>query len=126
MADTSKRKVLVVDDSKSAVMILKNILNGSNYEIVRHVQTGEEAVLAYEELKPDLVTMDLILPGISGIDTIRQIIAKDPQAQIIVISSVVGIPHKLTLSLEAGAKNIVAKPLEPSKVISAFDKIFIG
>lgn len=124
MADTSKRKVLVVDDSKSAVMILKNILNGSNYEIIRHVPTGEEAVLAYEELKPDLVTVDLILPGISGTETIRQIIAKDPQARIIVISSVAGIPHKLTESLEAGAKNIVAKPLEPSKVISAFDKTF--
>lgn len=124
MAEIKKRKILVVDDSKSVAIILKNILNGSNYEIIRHVQTGEEGVLAYEELKPDLVTIDLILPGISGIEAIRKIIAQDPQARIIVISSVAGIPHKLTESLEAGAKTILAKPLDQSKVIAAFDKAF--
>lgn len=124
MTDIKNRKVLVVDDSKSAAIILKNILNGNNYEIIQHVKTGEEAVLAYEELKPDLVTIDLILPGISGIETIRKIMVKDPQARIIVISSVAGIPHKLTESLEAGAKTILTKPLDKSKVVAAFDKAF--
>ena len=124
MTDATKRKVLIVDDSKSIAFMLKNMLNESNYEIVRHVQTGEDAIIAYEELKPDLVTMDLVLPGISGTETIRQIIAKDPKARIIVISSMAGVPHRLTEALEAGAKNIVAKPLEQTKLLAAFDKAF--
>lgn len=124
MTENEKRKILTIDDSKTILLILQKILEGSNYEIIYHVQTGEEAVAKYEELKPDLVTMDIVLPGISGIEVIREITAKDPKARIIVISSIGGVPHKLTESLEAGAVNVLTKPLDKDKVLAAFDKAF--
>lgn len=124
MTENEKRKILTIDDSKTIFLILQKILEGSNYEIIYHAQTGEEAVAKYEELKPDLVTMDIVLPGISGIEVIREITAKDPKARIIVISSIGGVPQKLTESLEAGAVNVLTKPLDQDKVLAAFDKAF--
>lgn len=122
MTGEGKRRLLVVDDSRSIVLLLKKTLEGTPYEIVGHAQSGEDAVTKYEELKPDLVTMDLILPGMNGIETIKQIVAKDPAARIIVMSSVGSVPQKLTEALEAGARNVITKPFEPTKVLAAFEK----
>lgn len=124
MSQGQKRRVLVVDESRSVVMLLENILSGSEYEVAGHARNREEALFKYEELKPELVTVDLILPDMDGIKTIKDLLNKDDKARIIVMSSVGSVPRKLTEALEAGAKNIILKPFDQSKVISAFNKAF--
>jgi two-component system chemotaxis response regulator CheY len=111
------KKVMIVDDSKAMIMLLKRILEGNGYQIIGEVQSGEEAVARYDELKPDLVTMDLILPGISGIDAVKRILQNDPKACIVAVSSVGGTPEKLMEALKAGARNVISKPFNPEKVV---------
>jgi len=68
--------------------------------------------------------MDLILPGISGVEATKKIIEKDPNARIIAVSSVGGAPEKLMEALKAGAKNVISKPFDPDKVLKVIGDLF--
>lgn len=117
------KKVMIVDDSKAMIMLLKRILEEGGYQVVGEIQTGEDAVIQYDKLKPDLVTMDLILPGISGIDAIKRILGNDPKACIVAVSSVGGTPEKLMDALKAGARNVISKPFDPEKVTKILNDV---
>jgi two-component system chemotaxis response regulator CheY len=121
---TESKKVMIVDDSKAMIMLLKRILEDHGYSVVGEAQSGEEAVEKYDQLRPDLVTMDLILPGISGVEATKKIIEKDPNARIIAVSSVGGAPEKLMEALKAGAKNVISKPFDPDKVLKVIGDLF--
>jgi CheY-like chemotaxis protein/CheY-specific phosphatase CheX len=118
---SGKKTVLIVDDSKSVAYKLGKIIEDmGDFEVVYHAISGEEGVDKYAELKPDLVTMDIILPGISGIEAIKTIKDKDAGANIIVISSVGGGQEKLFEAIQAGAKNVIVKPFEDERVKEIF------
>lgn len=117
MSSGTGKKIMIVDDSQAITMVLKRILEEKGFSIVGSVTTGEEALDKYDQLKPDLVTMDLILPGMSGIETIKELLKIDPQARIVVVSSVGSSVQKLTEALEVGALNIISKPFDSEKVI---------
>jgi two-component system chemotaxis response regulator CheY len=91
-----------------------------DFEVAYHALTAEEGIDKYAEIKPDLVTMDIILPGMSGIDAIKTIKDKDARANIIVISSVGGGQEKLFEAIQAGAKNVIVKPFEEERVKEIF------
>jgi two-component system chemotaxis response regulator CheY len=114
------KRVLITDDSTTAFHQLKKVVEGTpgEFEVVGHATTGEESVSKFRELRPDLVTMDLVMPGIDGVETIRQILAEDPKASIVVVSSMGGIRDKVVAALTAGAKNLIAKPFEPDQVLA--------
>ncbi len=83
------KRILVVDDSSFAYNEIADLVPSDEYEVIAHAKDGEEGIRLYEELKPDIVTMDIIMPGIDGMEAAKEIIQKDPTAthKIIMLSS---------------------------------------
>ncbi|MEW5944628.1 MAG: response regulator [bacterium] len=118
------KKVLIADDSRVAAHLLTEIVEGiERCKVVGAARTGEESVEMYKELMPDLVTMDLSMPGMGGMEAIRQIIAADPAAKIVVVSSMGGAQDTLLEALEAGALSVISKPFDEQKATAVFRKL---
>lgn len=118
-----KKKILVVDDAPIMRLIIKDTLMTSGYEVVGEAANGKEAVEKYEELMPDLVTMDIIMPEMDGVQALKKIKEAHPTAKIIVISAI-DQRESLMEAIKAGASDYIIKPFEPDRVISAVDDIF--
>lgn len=116
------RSILIADDAAFMRMMLADILTGKGHKIVGEAGDGEEAILLYKKLKPDLVTMDIVMPGISGIESIRQILKAHPEAKILVVSAL-GQQVLVKEAIEAGAKGFVVKPFKPEMVIQEVENI---
>ncbi len=117
-----KARVLVVDDAIFMRKMISDILEGNDMEVVGEADTGALAVEKYKELKPDLVTMDIIMPEMNGIDAVRQIMLNDPQARIVMCSAL-GQQALVQDALAAGARDFLIKPFNPSRVIEVVSKI---
>ena len=87
MSEAGKVKILAVDDSLVTLKILKKTLKETEFEIVGEVTSGKEALTKYDELKPDLVLLDIIMPEMDGIETLEQLMAKDEKARVVMVSS---------------------------------------
>jgi two-component system chemotaxis response regulator CheY len=108
-------QILVVDDSLITVKKLSSMLTTLGHRVVRTAGTGQEALVAYEAYKPDLVTMDITMPDMDGIEATRQIRAKFPDALIIMVTSH-GQEKMVLDALKAGAKGYVLKPFREDKL----------
>ena len=117
-----KARVLVVDDAIFMRKMISDILEGNGMEIVGEADTGALAVEKYKELKPDLVTMDIIMPEMNGIDAVRQIMTDDSQARIVMCSAL-GQQALVQDAMAAGAKDFLIKTFNPSRVIEVVSKI---
>lgn len=118
------KKILIADDSRVAAHLLGEIVESiEGVEVVDNARSGEQAIEYYEKYKPDLVTMDLSMPGIGGMEAIRSIMANDPAAKIVVVSSLGGAQDKLLEALEAGALSVISKPFDEDKAINIFKKL---
>ena len=117
-----KPRVLVVDDAIFMRKMITDILIGHGMEIVGEADTGSSAVEKYAELKPDLVTMDIIMPEMNGIDAVKSIMAADSQAKVVMCSAL-GQQALVQDALAAGAKDFLIKPFDPSRVIEVVSKI---
>lgn len=118
------KKILIADDSRVAAHILGEIISTiDGCEIVGTAKTGEEAIELYNSFMPDLVTMDLSMPGIGGMEAIRRIMTSDVRARIVVVSSLGGAQDKLFEALEAGALSVISKPYEEDKVVGIVRKL---
>jgi two-component system, chemotaxis family, chemotaxis protein CheY len=115
------KKLLIVDDAAFMRLNLKNILK-DDYEIVGEAANGQEAVEMYQELKPDIVTMDITMPVMDGLEAIKAIKDIDPEAQIIVCSAM-GQQKMIIEAIEAGARDFIVKPFKERRVIEAINKI---
>lgn len=125
MAEGVKFKVLAVDDSLVTLKILKKIIKDSEFEIIAEATSGEDAITKYDEVQPDLVLLDIIMPGMDGIEALEKIIQKDASAKIIMVSSM-GTKEKVMESLEKGAKNFVMKPYEKSTLLEVMKKVCLS
>lgn len=103
------KKIMVVDDSKVAQLQLQRILSDSPYEVISCCQNGEDAVEQYRVLKPDLITMDILMPGLDGLEAARKILEEDPDAKILMISSL-AYDETIEESKNLGAKGFLYKP----------------
>ena len=115
-------RVLIADDAIFMRTMLKDILKKEGYEIVGEARTGVEAVEKYQELHPDLVTMDIVMPDKDGIEAVRDIIAFDPQAKILMCSAM-GQQSLVIEAIQAGAGDFVVKPFQPSRVLEAAARV---
>jgi two-component system chemotaxis response regulator CheY len=115
------KKVLVVDDTKFMRDILKGILKKKDLEVVGEAGNGREAVEKYKELKPDLVTMDIIMPEMDGIEAVKNIVAFDSSAKILMCSAM-GQQALVIEAIQAGARDFVIKPFQPTRVLEAVDR----
>jgi two-component system chemotaxis response regulator CheY len=112
------KRVLIADDSATTFHQLRKILELSgDFEVAGHAVDGNDAVAKYKELRPDLVTMDIVMPGMDGLGAVQAIIAFDPAAKIVVASSMGGVKDKVVALLSAGAKNVIVKPFDTDKVL---------
>ena len=114
--------VLVCDDAIFMRTMLSDILSKAGYEVIGEAETGTQAVEKYLELKPDLVTMDIVMPDMGGIDAVREIVKGDPGARILMCSAM-GQQALVVEAIQAGAKDFVVKPFQPSRVLEAVQRV---
>jgi two-component system chemotaxis response regulator CheY len=114
-------RIMIVDDAAFMRKRIRNILLKHGYEVVAEGENGKEAVDFYQQHSPDLVTMDITMPEMDGIEAVRQIMKIDPNAKILMCSAM-GQQPLVVEALEAGAKDFIIKPFQPSKVIEAVEK----
>lgn len=118
-------KVLIVDDASFMRAVLKKIVTGQGHVIVGEAASGDEAIDKYQQLRPDITLMDIVMPpgtkAKDGIEALKQIMLADPAAKVIMCSSM-GQQALITDALTAGAKDFVTKPFKPEKVIEVLLK----
>lgn len=114
--------VMIVDDSKTSRTMLKNILTEHGYEVVAEAENGQEAVEKYQELKPDLVTLDITMPVMDGIQTLVKIKEFDMEAKVIMVTAA-GQKGKMLDAIKLGASEFVTKPFETGQIISIIESI---
>jgi len=115
-------KILVVDDAAFMRMQLTDILQKGGHEVVGHAENGQDAIEKYTQLKPDLVTMDITMPVMEGIDAVKGIKQFDPNAKVIMCSAM-GQQSMVVNAIQAGAKDFIVKPFQPDRVIEAIAKL---
>jgi two-component system, chemotaxis family, chemotaxis protein CheY len=118
-----KLRVLIVDDAIFMRKMISDILVENGVEIVGEAETGAKAIEKYKELRPDLVTMDIIMPEMNGIDAVRKIIEFDAQAKIVMCSAL-GQQALVQDAIAAGAKDFLIKPFNAARVVEVIAKIF--
>ena len=115
-------RVLVCDDAIFMRTMISDILSGAGYEVVGEAETGLQAIERYRELNPDLVTMDIVMPDMGVIDAVREIVKQDPNAKILMCSAM-GQQALVVEAIQAGAKDFVVKPFQPSRVLEAVQRV---
>jgi two-component system, chemotaxis family, chemotaxis protein CheY len=114
--------VLICDDAIFMRTMVGDILGQAGFEIVGEAETGAQAVEKYQQLRPDLVTMDIVMPDMGGIDAVREICKMDPHARILMCSAM-GQQALVVEAIQAGAKDFVVKPFQPSRVLEAVQRV---
>ena len=114
--------VLVCDDAIFMRTMISDILSQAGFEVVGEAESGLQAVEKYRELKPDLVTMDIVMPDMGGIEAVREICKADPGAKILMCSAM-GQQALVIEAIQAGAKDFVVKPFQPSRVLEAVQRV---
>ena len=115
------KRIMVVDDSRMIYMQMKNLLEDTGYEVAVYCRDGEEALARYEETAPDLVTMDIIMPGMDGLETAQAILEEHPDARILMISSL-AYDDTFEEAKAIGAKGFIDKPFEKERLLEVFAK----
>lgn len=115
------KRIMIVDDAAFMRMMIKNILTEAGYEIVAEAENGKQAVDKYNELKPDLITMDITMPEMDGITAVKAILGSDSKANIIMCSAM-GQQAMVIEAIQAGAKDFIVKPFKPDRVLEAVVK----
>ena len=114
-------KILIVDDSRTSRKILRRILEEAGHTVLAEAVNGEEGYLKYQELKPDLVTLDITMPKMDGLEALRLIKKYDENAIAIMITAA-GQKEKMILAIKSGAADFISKPYEGNDVLSVIDK----
>lgn len=115
------KRIMVVDDSRLVRVQLGDVLEGTDYEIAAYCRSGEDAIAQYDEVKPDLVTMDIIMQGMDGLDATELILKEHPDARIVIVSSL-AYDDTYERAKAIGAKGFVDKPFHREKLIRVFDQ----
>jgi two-component system chemotaxis response regulator CheY len=115
------KRVLITDDAAFMREMLREILTDGGYEVVAEAADGDETLALFREHRPDVITLDIVMPGKSGLDVLREITALDPSA-CIVMCSALGQEALVMEALEAGAKEYIIKPFKPDQVLGALNE----
>jgi len=116
------KKVLIVDDAAFMRMMIKNIITKYGYEVAGEAENGKQAVVLYSEMKPDLVTMDITMPEMDGIESVKAIRTLDHNANIIMISAM-GQQAMVMDAIQAGASDFIVKPFQQERVMQAIERV---
>ncbi|MEE9156091.1 MAG: response regulator [Gemmatimonadota bacterium] len=114
--------VLIVDDAIFMRTMIADIFKQAGFEVVGEASNGVEAVQKYKELQPDMVTMDIVMPDMGGIDAVREIVKDYPDAKILMCSAM-GQQGLVVEAIQAGARDFVVKPFQASRVLEAVQRL---
>ena len=116
------KRILIVDDAAFMRMMIKNIITKNGYEVIGEAENGRVAVELYKQHKPDLVTMDITMPEMNGIEGVKAICGIDPDANIIMCSAM-GQQAMVMEAIQAGAKDFVVKPFQQDRILQAIERV---
>ncbi|MDF2587652.1 MAG: chemotaxis protein CheY [Anaerocolumna sp.] len=116
------KRVLIVDDASFIRLAVKTLLEKNGFEVVGEAANGDEGIRLYNQLQPDIVTMDITMPGMSGIETLKQILQLDPKAKVLMLSAM-GQEALVRDAIIAGAKSFIVKPYKDEQLIQTLNKI---
>ena len=116
------KSVMIVDDAAFMRMKLKDILEKNGYSVVAEAQNGVEAIEKYKEVRPEIVTMDITMPEMDGIEALKGIKGIDANAKVVMCSAM-GQQALVVEAIQAGAKDFVVKPFQPSRVLEAVQRV---
>ena len=116
-----EKRILICDDATFMRMMIKDILTKNGYEVAGEAENGLVAIEKYNELKPDLVLMDITMPEMDGITALKKIVESDSEAKIIMCSAM-GQQSMVIDSIQAGAKDFIVKPFQAERVVEAVQK----
>ncbi len=117
--------ILIVDDAVFMRRMLSDVLTKEGHQVVGEAENAKEAVNLYKKLKPDIVTLDIIMPEVDGIDSmkaIKELINIDSNARVIMVSAM-GQQDLVVEAIQAGAKDFIVKPFQPSRVSEAVTRL---
>ncbi len=120
--EKGKGRVLIVDDSRTSRKILRGLLEANGYVILDEAEDGEEGVELYKKLSPDLVTMDITMPKMDGIEALRNIKMVDPDSKVIMITAA-GQQSKILEALKLGAEQFITKPFDKDEILKSISKV---
>lgn len=122
--DGSPFKFLVVDDSEFIRRSLKVVVKLLNGEVVGEAQDGLEAIEMYKKTRPDIVTLDIVMPNMTGVEAVKHLVKLDPNAKVIMVSSL-GYQDKVKEAIMNGAKYFIVKPFKPMAAAQTIKKVIM-
>jgi two-component system chemotaxis response regulator CheY len=113
---------MIVDDALFMRTMLKDIFLDGGWQVVAEADDGEQAVQEYSRLKPDIVTMDVVMPEVGGIDALKRILRIDAEAKIVVCSAL-GQKNLIIDAIQAGARDFIVKPFKKEQVLDVLERV---
>jgi two-component system, chemotaxis family, chemotaxis protein CheY len=113
--------VLIVDDLAFIKIVLRDIVEKAGFRVVGEASNGEQAITMYQDTRPDVVLMDITMPGMDGLTALGKIREVDPAARVIICSAL-GQQRLIVQAIQLGAKDFIVKPFQPQRVVSALKK----
>ncbi|CCZ28664.1 MAG: response regulator [Lachnospiraceae bacterium] len=115
-------KILIVDDSRTSRKMLRNILESNGHEIIDEAVNGQEGVQKFQALKPDVVTLDITMPVVDGVEALKMIKALDPESKVVMVTAA-GQKNKMIECIKAGANEFLTKPFEQQEIVDVINKM---
>ncbi|QSO51710.1 response regulator [Alicyclobacillus curvatus] len=115
-------KIMIVDDAAFMRMMLKNTLEEGGHMVIGEAVNGRDAVEKFAELRPEVVTMDITMPDMDGIEAVRTIMGRHPEARILMCSAM-GQQQMVLDAIQAGAKGFIVKPFNKQKVLEEIERV---
>lgn len=115
---------MIVDDSRLVQVQMEDVLEGTDYKVAAYCRSGEEAIQRYAEVQPDLVTMDIIMQGMDGLDAAETILKNNPEARIVMISSL-AYDDTFERAKAIGTKGFVDKPFHQEQLLRVFEQALL-
>jgi two-component system chemotaxis response regulator CheY len=113
--------VLIVDDLAFIKIVLRDIIEKAGFRVIGEASNGEQAISLYQDTRPDVVLMDITMPGMDGLTALEKIRKIDPAARVIICSAL-GQQRLIVQAIQLGAKDFIVKPFQPQRIISALKK----
>jgi two-component system chemotaxis response regulator CheY len=113
--------VLIVDDLAFIKIVLRDIIEKAGFRVVGEASNGEQAITMYQDTRPDVVLMDITMPGMDGLTALKKIREVDGAARVIICSAL-GQQQLIVQAIQLGAKDFIVKPFQPQRVVSALKK----
>jgi len=114
-------RILIADDLSFIRMLQREVLTSGGHEVVGEAVNGREAVAKYQELRPDIVMLDITMPEMNGLEAMRRIFAADPAARVILCSAI-GQQNLIVQAIQEGVKDFIVKPFKPERLAAAIAK----